>query len=74
MFDASNLTSSIKGAAIQTIHEANRIVSKLKSKEVILNFQYLGKDSALKMVPFTDVTFGNLFDGGHFIVLMGGKW
>ena len=75
MFDASNLASSIKGATVQTIHEANRIVSKLKSKKVILNFQYLGRDSALKMVTFSDASFGNLSDGGtqggHFIVLMG---
>lgn len=50
-------------------------MSKLKSKKVILNFQHLGKDSALKMIMFSDASFANLSDGGtqvgHFIVLMG---
>ncbi len=75
MFDASSLASNIKTATVQTIHEANRIVCKLKSKKVVLNFQYLGKDSALKMVVYSDASFGNLSDGGtqggHLIVLMG---
>ena len=75
MFDASNLASSIKNATVQTIHEANRIVAKLKSKKVILNFHHLGRDSALKMIMFSDASFANLSDGGtqggHFIMLMG---
>lgn len=75
IFDASNLTSNIKNATVQTIHEANRIVCKLKSKKVILNFQHLGRDSALKMIVFSDASFGNLSDGGtqggHLITLMG---
>lgn len=47
MFDAS-----IKNTTVQTIHKANRIVSKLKSRKVILNFQHLGRDSALKMIIY----------------------
>lgn len=75
IFDASNLTSNLKNATVQTIHEANRIVCKLKSKKVILNFQHLGRDSALKIIVFSDASFGNLSDGGtqggHLILLMG---
>lgn len=41
----------------------------------MLNFQHLGRESALKMVVFSDASFGNLADGGtqggHLIVLMG---
>lgn len=46
MFDANNLASGMKNAIVQTIYEANRVVCKLKSKK---DFQYLGRDSALKM-------------------------
>ena len=75
MFDASNLASSLKQATVQTINEANRVVCKLKSKSVELNFQHLSNESHLKMVTFTDASFANLSDGGtqggHLIVLMG---
>ena len=74
-FDASNLASGLKKATVQTIHEANRIVCKLKSKKVVLNFQYLGSDDTLRMIVFSDASFGNLSDGGtqggHLIFLMG---
>ncbi len=71
MFDASNPASGLKNATVQTIHEANRIICKLKSKRVALNFQHLGSDSALKMIVYSDASFGNLPDGGHLILLMG---
>lgn len=75
MFDASNLASGLNKATVQTIHEANRIVCKLKSKKVVLIFQHLGSDSALRMIVFSDASFGNLPDGGtqggHLIILMG---
>lgn len=60
---------------VQTIHEAARIVCKLKSKKVVLNLQYLGGDSALKRIVFSDASVGILsnrvIQGGHFIVLLG---
>lgn len=75
MFDASNLASTLKHATIQTIHDTNKIVCKLKAKSVTLNFQHLGTGCPLKMVVFSDASFANLSDGGtqggHFIVLMG---
>lgn len=38
-------------------------VKEVKEK-VVLNFQYLGRDSALKMIIFSDALFWNLSDGG----------
>ena len=74
MFDACNVASKLKNATVQTIHEANRIMCKLKSKKVVLNFRHLGSESALKIVMFSDASFGNLShggtQGGHLIVLM----
>ena len=57
------------------MHEANKVVRKLKSEHVALRFQNLGNDDALKLVVFSDAAMGNLPDGGtqggHLIVLMG---
>lgn len=52
MFDASNLATGLKKTTVQTIHETNRIVCKLKSKKVLLNFQYSGSDNTLRMIVF----------------------
>lgn len=40
MFDAGNLASKLKDATVQATHKAKRIVCKLKSKKVVLNFQH----------------------------------
>ena len=39
MFDVSNLAASVKGATVQNITEANKVIHKLKSEEVALKFQ-----------------------------------
>lgn len=54
IFDASSLVSSITSTIVQTIHEANRIVCKLKSKRLTVDFSHLGRDIALKMIMFSD--------------------
>lgn len=73
--DISILASSTKHATVQTLHSAKKLIRKLKSEEVTLRFQYLGKDSSLKLVVFSDSSMGNLPDGGtqggHLIMLMG---
>ena len=74
MCDVSILASSTKYATVQ-MHCINKLVRKLKSNEVTLKFQYLGKDGSLKLVVFSDSSMGNLPDGGtqggHLILLMG---
>ena len=75
MCDISILVSSTKHATVQTLHCANKLIRKLKSEEVTLRFQYLGKVSSLKLVVFSDSSMGNLPDGGtqsgQLIMLMG---
>lgn len=75
MCDVSMLASSMKAATVQTLHSVNKLIQKLKSDEVTLKFQHLGKDSALQLVVFSDSSMGNLPDGGtqggHLIMLMG---
>ena len=75
MCDVSILASSTKHATVQTLHCINKLVRKLKSDEVTLKLQHLGKDDSLKLVVFSDSSMGNLPDGGtqggHLILLMG---
>lgn len=62
MFDACYLAASLKGAKVQNIIDANKVVGKLKSEDVVLKFQDLEDD--LKLVIFSDASLGNLPDGG----------
>ena len=75
MFDTCVLAANIKHATVQSLHDTNKVVRKLKSEKVTLKFQNLGKDSSLKLVVFCDASLGNLPDGGtqggHLIMLMG---
>ncbi len=75
MFHTCVLAANIKHATVQTLHETNKVVRKLKSEQVTLKFLNLGSDSSLKLVVFCDDSTGNLPDsgtqGGHLIVLMG---
>ena len=75
IYDISMLASNTKHATVQTLHCANKLIRKLKSEEVILRFQYLGENSSVKLVVYSDSSMGNLQDGGtqggHFIMLMG---
>lgn len=65
MFNTCSLASDIKNATVQSVHEVNKVVCKLKSEKVTLKFQHLGDNNALNLIFFSDVTLGNLSDGGQ---------
>lgn len=75
MFDTCSLASNIKNATVQSIHDVNKVVRKLKSEKVTLKFQHLGDNNALNLIVFSDASLGNLPDGGTqggtLIALMG---
>lgn len=64
MFDICSLASNIKNANVQSIHKVNRVIHKLKSEEVTLKFQHMGSSVDLNLVVFSNVSLGNLPDGG----------
>lgn len=72
-FDVSCLASAINGASAQNLLEANRIVTKVKSTDLTLNFFRLKEP--LSIVMYSDASFGNLPDGGsqggQIILLVG---
>ena len=64
MFDACILASILKSATVQSIHDANKVIRKLKADKVTLKFQLLGNNDALNLTVFSDASLGNLPDGG----------
>lgn len=64
MFDASLLASSFNQAKVKDLVEVNKVIKKIKSENVNLKFQHLGKSDSLKLLVFSDASLGNLPDGG----------
>ena len=75
MFDACILASILKNATVQSIHDANKVIRKLKADKVTLKFHRLGNNDALNLTVFSDASLGNLSDGGTqggtLVTLMG---
>ena len=58
------------------MHEANEVVSKLKSQKVVSKFPCLGDPNNLKIKAYSDATYANLEDGlsqGGFIIFVEGN-
>lgn len=75
MFEACSLTSSWKNARVSDVIELNKVIRKIKSEIVKLNFQYLGDDESLKLVVYSDASLGNMSDGGSqggYVVMLVG--
>ena len=61
-FDTSNITSNLKNGTILDLKLCNKILSKITNDKIILKYQKLNKN--LRFFVYTDVSFGNLKDGG----------
>ena len=74
-FEVCSLATSLKSAKVQHIIDANKVIRKVKNEMVKLKYQHLGSDSELKLVTYSDASFGNLPDGGtqggSLVMLMG---
>ena len=72
-FQISNLASNLSRATINALIQRNKIISKVKDINLKLPYQMLQGD--LKLVVYTDVSFGNLTDGSsqdvYLIFLVG---
>ena len=58
-FHISNLASNLNRATINQLIHCNKIISKVKSNNLKLQYQKLQGD--LKLVVYTDASFGNNF-------------
>ena len=75
-FETCVMSNAGKHPTVETIHEANKAVRKLKSKRVDLKFPNLGDPNKLKVISYSDATYASLADGssqGAFIVLLKGE-
>ena len=58
------------------IHDANKALSKLKSKKVEIKFPPLGSPEGLRVIAYSDATYNSLPDGssqGGLLVLLLGE-
>ena len=74
LYDVCMLASNLKSAKIKHLYEVNKVIRKVKSEDVSLRYRYLGDNKSLRLVSFSDASFGNLPDGatqgGNLIMLM----
>ena len=52
-----------KHPTIKILHDANKALSKLKSKKTALKFPNLDNSKNLKVLAFSDATYASLEDG-----------
>ena len=62
-FDVCQLSNSFKNATIDTIHNANKIIRKVKMKNTCLFFQKMNLNN-LTLISYSDASHANLPDGG----------
>ena len=62
-FETCVMSNTGKHPNIKMIHEANKAVTKLKSKNLSLNFPNLGDPNKLKVIAYSDATYASL-EGG----------
>jgi hypothetical protein len=66
-FDARSLSTKNKEATYKDLHEANKVLKKAQlEKNVTLKFPKLGKLEDLKIVAFTDSSYGSMSPGREF--------
>ena len=63
-FDVCDLCSRINCATVDDILSLNRVIRKLKSRDVNMNFSKLTDLGALSVQCYSDASFGNLVNGG----------
>ena len=72
-YEACQISNMGKNPTIKNIHNANKALSKLKSKKVEIKFPKLTNLNRLRIVCFSDATHASLPDGGSqggFIVFI----
>ena len=73
-FDVSNLATNLKNSCtVKDILRINKIILKLKEKQLNLRFQPIKYP---KLIVYTDASFGNLLDGGSqggYLVFLAGE-
>ena len=75
-YDILEHSVSIKSAKVENILQLNKIIKKVKTDEVFIQFPDLGDVSSWKLVVYTDASYANLPDGvssagGNIIFIVG---
>ena len=75
-YDILEHSVSIKSAKVENILQVNKIIKKVKTDEVFIQFPDLGDVSSWKLVVYTDASYANIPDGvssagGNIIFIVG---
>lgn len=74
-FETCMMSNTGKHPKVKMIHEANKALSKLKTKRVKLQFPCLGDPEKLSVLTYSDATYASIEDGssqgGHIVFLKG---
>jgi hypothetical protein len=74
-YDVCDISTSVTNATQQDIIKANKVIRKLKSDEVSINYAEIGKIKDAEIVCYVDASHGNLkggaSQGAHIIFLKG---
>lgn len=63
-YDVSELSSILKQENVECLKQANRVVKKAKKEKSHIDIPDLGNLEHLKIIAYSDASFGNLTDGG----------
>ena len=75
-YETCVMSNAGKQSPKKLLSDANKAVKKLKSNSVKVKFPYLGRPEKLKIVVFSDATYGSLSDGasqGAYLVFIQGE-
>ena len=74
-FETCVMSNVSKHSTKKMLHDANKAVKRLQSSKVQVNFPYLGRPDKLKVVVYSDATYGSLADGSsqgaHLVFVQG---
>ena len=62
-FETCVMSNMGKHPTVKKLHEANKALTKLKSRVVHMKFPHLGKLNELKVISYSDATYASLADG-----------
>ena len=62
-FETCVMSNMGKHPTVKKLHEANKALTKLKSRVVNMKFPHLGKLNELKVISYSDATYASLADG-----------
>ena len=75
-YETCVMSNTGKHPSVKMLHDANKALTKLKSKKVNLRFPMLGRPENLKVIAYSDASHNSLPDGssqGSYAIFFEGR-